>query len=131
MNEAASTGIHIVDEGFLFLTTRENAEIEDNTYDVEITVNSGFKVVVDVIDYNPDVTQEKVTVYDGRKAAIRPGTINWAIEDDLVDYPVVSSGNAATLRWRVTGPASGRATFVVRSSKSSMSKELFFIICYS
>ena len=60
--------------------------------------------MVDVLDYNPDVTQEKVTVYDGRKSAIRPGTINWAIEEDLVDYPVVSSGNAATLRWKVTVP---------------------------
>ena len=73
--------------------------------------------MVDVLDYNPDVTQEKVTVYDGRKSAIRPGTINWAIEEDLVDYPVVSSGNAATLRWKVTGPASGRAAFVVRASE--------------
>ena len=72
---------------------------------------------MDVIDYNPDVTQEKVTVFDGRKSAIRPGTIHWAIEEDLVDYPVVSSGNVATLRWDVSGPASGRATFVVRASK--------------
>ena len=62
VNEAASTGIHIVDEGFLFLTTRENAEIEDNTYDVEITVNSGFKVSCGVKLENKPICCRKCNV---------------------------------------------------------------------
>lgn len=85
-----------------------------------------LQVVIDVLDYNPDVSEEKVTVYDGRQSAIRPGTIHWAIEEDLVDYPVVSSGNVATLRYEVTGPASGRATFVVRASKLAKLLSLLF-----
>lgn len=73
---------------------------------------------MDVIDYNPDMTQEKVTVFDSRQMAIRDGTRNWMIDEDLVDFPVVSQLQHITVRWKVSGISSGRFTYVVRSSES-------------
>lgn len=79
--------------------------------------------MVDLIDYNPDVTQEKVTVFDSRLSAIREGTKNWMIDEDLVDFPIVSQLTHVTVRWKVSGVSSGRFTFVVRSSES------YFVHC--
>ena len=44
INDITETGLYIREDGFYFLTTRENALEEDRTYDVEIRVDSGYKV---------------------------------------------------------------------------------------
>ena len=44
INDITATGLYIREDGFYFLTTRENALEEDRTYDVEIRVDSGYKV---------------------------------------------------------------------------------------
>jgi len=61
-----------------------------------------------------------VTVYDAQPSSIRRSTVHWTIEEDLVDFPVVSQLNVMTVRWKVDGISSGRLTFVVRSSKFSV-----------
>jgi len=62
-------------------------------------------------------TFPQVTVYDSRPSAIQRSTVQWTIEEDLVDFPVVSQLSVMTIRWKVDGISSGRLTFVLRSSK--------------
>ena len=57
-------------------------------------------------------------MYDAQPSRIQRSTLHWTIEEDLVDFPVVSQLRYMTVRWKVDGISSGRLTFVVRSSKS-------------
>ena len=82
-----------------------------------MSVNRQYRVVVDVIDYNPETNVELVTVYDTRRQSIRPDTLHWTIDDDMIDFPVVSQLNYLTVRWKMSGISSGRLAFVLRSSK--------------
>ena len=59
-----------------------------------------------------------MTVYDARPSAIQRSTVHWTIDEDLVDFPVVSQLSVMTIRWKVDGISSGRLTFVLRSSSS-------------
>ena len=102
----------------MFVVTRETIESTRRTYSLEVTVDSSHRVVIDVLDYNPDTSHENVTVFDGRRSAIdRAKTRQWSIESDLADFPVEASGMALTIEWTVEGSVSGRFTFVLRSSK--------------
>ena len=44
------------------------------TYNVQFQVNSNHHLVVDVIDYNPDIMQENFTLYDTSRDRITPST---------------------------------------------------------
>ena len=101
-----------------FYTSTQDSKDQVWSKEIAIRVPVNEKVVIDVLDYNPDTTQENVTIVDSEPGAITEQTYRWGIEDDLVDFPVVSSSNVVTLRWRVTGKISGRLTFSMRASKS-------------
>ena len=60
----------------------------------------------------------QVTVYDAQPSSIQRSTVHWTIDEDLVDFPVVSQLNFMTIRWKVDGISSGRLTFVLHSSLS-------------
>lgn len=115
VDEQNGRTLTIHEDNYEFLCTKEGSSVETVTYEVELTVDSNYFVVLDYIDYNPDTTQEKVTVFDSRMSNIGENTHRWVIEDDLVDFPVTSSLSHLTLRWEVTGVSSGRLTFVARS----------------
>ncbi len=108
--------IHLDNEGREFVITQQTAESMGETFQVEIECNSEHRVVLDLIDYNPDTATENVTVFDGPISGIGPNTRRWMIEDDLVDFPIESSARFLTVRWVVNGIATGRFAFVVRSS---------------
>jgi len=76
-----------------------------------------MQVVVDVVDYNPETSVELVTVYDSRRQNIRPDTLHWTVDEDMIDFPVVSQLTYLTVRWRMSGISSGRLAFVLRSSE--------------
>jgi len=75
---------------------------------------------MDVIDYNPETSVELVTVYDSRRESIRPDTLHWTIDKDMIDFPVVSQLTYLTVRWRMSGVSSGRLAFVLRSSQQRL-----------
>ena len=62
----------------------------------------------------------QVTVYEARPSAIQRSTRHWTIDEDLVDFPVISQLDVMTIRWKIDGISSGRFTFVVRSSESDL-----------
>jgi hypothetical protein len=99
-----------------WVITPRRYEGEQATYDLEVEVDPQYRVVVDLIDFNPLTDIEQVTVFDSRQSAIRDGTLSWKIDEDLVDFPVVSQLTFMTIRWTVNGIASGRLAFVLRSS---------------
>lgn len=101
-----------------WVVTPRRFEGETTTYDLEVQVDSQYRVVVDMIDWNPLTNVEQVTVYDSQRSAIRDGTLRWKIDEDLVDFPVESQLSFMTIRWTITGIASGRLAFVLRSSTS-------------
>ena len=103
-------------ETYRFLTTREE-QVTSRLYQVEFYTDSAHKIVVDVLDWNPDVGQETITIFDGAQSGINENTNRWVIEDDLVDFPIQSAGTRLTFRWQVHTLASGRLTFALRSSK--------------
>ncbi|ESN96924.1 hypothetical protein HELRODRAFT_193396, partial [Helobdella robusta] len=75
--------------------------------------------MVDLVDYNPDTSEEQVWVYDGRASSINDYTKKWVVDDDIIDFPVVSQMFFMTVRWSLTGVASGRLAFVVRSKQGN------------
>lgn len=100
-----------------FLTCPPSQTEEDKTYWVEIfTTSSTFRITVQILDYNPLTSIEKVTLYNGRKSRWQSSNY-WSIEEDLVDFPVVSQGQYLTLKLTVKGLRSGRLALAVISSK--------------
>lgn len=110
--------VQLGNENFRWVVTPQKFEAEVNTYELEVQVNSLYKVVVDIVDYNPMTSVEQVTVFDSRRADIKSSTVQWSIEDDLPDFPVVSQLQTMTIRWTVNGVSSGRLAFVIRSSNT-------------
>ena len=107
-----------------WIVTPRSFENQTVTYDLEIEVDPQYRVVIDVVDFNPDTVEERVTVYDSRRSAILDGTSRWTIDEDLVDFPVVSQLTFMTIRWEINGMASGRLALALRSS-------LWFSCCLS
>lgn len=105
----------VADAGIQFLITEQQQHAA--MYEVEFYVSVGYYIVVDVLDWNPVVDQEKVTIYDGARDSIQQSSHKWQIEEDLVDFPIHSAGTKLTFRWSVISVSSGRLTFVLRSSK--------------
>ena len=100
-----------------FLTCPIGDVIEsDYTYWVELDAPLYSRITVQVLDYNPLTHIEKVTVFDSRKSGIGVAR-RWAIEEDLVDFPVVSSRNFLTIRYHVNGVRSGRLALAVTAGK--------------
>jgi len=112
-----SMSIPLDNENRLFVTTPRRFVNETWTYYLEVRANRLYKVVVDVIDYNPETNVELVTVYDSRRSSIRPDTLHWTVDEDMIDFPVVSQLTHLTIRWKMSGISSGRLAFVLRSSK--------------
>ena len=109
--------VNIVNEGREFVTTPQKFTAEVKMYVMEVQVGSQHRVNMDIIDYSPDTEQENITVYESAADKIQPSTYSWTIEDDLADFPITSAGAVLTITWKVTGMASGRFAFVLRSSK--------------
>ena len=106
------------DESFrAFIVTQPSLSSFVKTYFVEIYTDTGYNVVMDYIDYNPDITQEKVIIYDSRKNFISSNTRRWVIEQNVLDFPIVSATTHLTLEWRILDISSGRLAFVLQSSK--------------
>lgn len=100
-----------------FLTSPPSETEEEKTYWVEIhSPASTFRITVQVLDYNPLTNIEKVTFYDGSQSNWNI-VKSWSIEEDLVDFPIVSSGQYLTLKYVVRGLRSGRLAFAIISSK--------------
>ena len=108
--------IRVENENYLFIITEEMTDPEPRVYEVHIQVQHDHNVVADILDYNPDVTQEKLRVYNSKPDRISTSTFHWEVEEDLVDFPVVSDGVDLTLRWNVISQSSGRLTLAIRSS---------------
>lgn len=67
-----------------------------------------------VLDYLPIESAEKVIVYDSGQSAISsPNTRRWEIEKDLVDFPIQSAGSILTIQLKLNGQLSGRLAFAV------------------
>ena len=124
-----SMTINLNDENRRWVVTPRRFVNETWTYDLEVRANRLHKVVVDVIDYNPETNVELVTVYDSRRQSIRPDTLHWTIDEDMVDFPVVSQLTYLTIRWQMSGISSGRLAFVLRSSERRRLIYLVFYVC--
>jgi hypothetical protein len=116
LQEEKDNSLFVPNEGYKFLITDERLE-ESQVYEVEFWANSAYKLVVAVLDWNPDVDQEMITIFDGARNSINENTHRWRIEKDLVDFPIQSAGGKLTFRFQVHTLSSGRLTFVLRSSK--------------
>lgn len=105
-----TVGVDSVD----FLTCPIGEAIEsDYTYWVELETQLYSRITVQVLDYNPLTNIEKLTIYDSRKIPGIEVAKKWMIEEDLVDFPVVSSRNFLTLKYHVNGVRSGRLALAV------------------
>ncbi|KAH3754675.1 hypothetical protein DPMN_189356 [Dreissena polymorpha] len=109
------TQLQVGPDKMIFLTTDPNPIAEDRTYEVEIiTGDPFFRVCIQVFDYNPLTSIEKVTFYSSDRYSWQSAK-SWTIEEDLVDFPIVSSQQFMTIRYRVNGTRSGRLAFAVIS----------------
>ncbi|KAK6181325.1 hypothetical protein SNE40_009204 [Patella caerulea] len=104
------------DRSMVYLLCDTGINRQDQEYYTEIeTEGSSLRITLQVLDYSPQTDIEEVIVYDSKKADITATTKKWVIEDDLIDFPVVSSSNYLTIKLHVKGIRSGRLAFVVIS----------------
>lgn len=103
----------------IFLISDPGLEHETKTYQFEVYVSnpSTSRITLQIMDYNPLTSIEKVVVYDARLNDITGNTKVWKIEEDLVDFPIVSTTAGLTISIQVTGVLSGRLTFAAISRK--------------
>ena len=88
--------------------------IESNVdYWVDLETALFTRITVQVLDYNPLTDVERLTIYDSHRNAIDVSTKKYTVEEDLVDFPVVSSHNYLTIRYHVNGLRSGRLALAV------------------
>ncbi|CAL1535561.1 unnamed protein product [Lymnaea stagnalis] len=105
----------------MFLICPSGNSIEMKEYIVEIRgSSSSYKLSLQVLDYLPVESSEKVIVYDSPISGITsPNTKRWEIEKDLVDFPIISSASVLTIQLKVNGQLSGRLAFAVICRKLS------------
>ncbi|CAG5132059.1 unnamed protein product, partial [Candidula unifasciata] len=98
---------------FLICPAGQSKVVKD--YFVEIQSSSVvYKVVVQILDYLPIESAEKVIIYDSDLSHINASnTKRWQIEKDLVDFPILSSFSVVTIHLKVNGQLSGRLAFAV------------------
>ena len=77
-------------------------------YEVEFYADNAYKIVVAILDWNPDTDQETITIFDGARNSINENTHRWVIEKDLVDFPIQSAGTKLTFRLQVHTLCSGK-----------------------
>ncbi|KAK0049320.1 protein bark beetle [Biomphalaria pfeifferi] len=99
----------------MFLICSPGNSIEVKEYIVEVKGSGSFsKLTLQVLDYLPIESAEKVIVYDSGQSAISsPNTRRWEIEKDLVDFPIQSAGSILTIQLKLNGQLSGRLAFAV------------------
>ncbi|KAL3873370.1 hypothetical protein ACJMK2_036499 [Sinanodonta woodiana] len=117
----------------IFLTCAPGSGTEATTYYTELRVMSdSFRVTLQLLDYNPLTSIEKVTIYDSSRYGIMStSTKRWEIEKDLVDFPIVSSSNVLTVALEVNGVRSGRLAFAVISAGYAESNPFSQIFLYN
>ena len=97
-----------------FLIAPVGEAIESNVdYWVDLETALYTRITVQVLDYNPLTDVERLTIYDSHRNAIDVTTKKYTVEEDLVDFPVVSSHNYLTIRYHVNGVRSGRLALAV------------------
>lgn len=107
------------DNSMVFIISQPGIRSENHTYTMQLSVtSSNYRITLQILDYNPLTSVEKVTIYNSDRNSISPTTVKWQIEEDLVDFPVTSQGeNYLTIQLVVRGVISGRLAFAAHASK--------------
>lgn len=105
------------DDSMAFIVTKPGLLSTDYTYKMELSVNSRYRITLQLLDYNPDTEVEKVTIYDSSRNGITSNTKKWEIEEDLVDFPLTSTSNYLTISVHLRGILTGRLAFAAISGK--------------
>ena len=99
-----------------FLTCSPSNDEFHRVFWMEFSTTSFFRITVQVLDYNPLTNIEKVTFYDSDRNSVDAAR-TWAIEEDLVDFPIVSKRQHLTMKYETFGPRSGRLALAIISSR--------------
>ncbi|XP_029656084.1 protein bark beetle-like isoform X1 [Octopus sinensis] len=100
-----SQSFPLTQETTLFITEPGKFRIDKEfTYVIKST-DYKLRPTIQILNYNPVTSVEKVTVINNNK--------KYYIEEDLIDFPLMSSGNLLTVVLRVSGTMSGRLTFAI------------------
>ncbi|XP_052783699.1 protein bark beetle-like isoform X2 [Mya arenaria] len=109
------SNIQLSNQEMKFLITTQTTE--DKTYTIQIsTADQYSQVVVQVLDYNPQTDKEKVVFYQSDRNNWASATKSWSIEEDLVDFPLLSKSQYLTIRYTVRGTRSGRLALAIISN---------------
>ncbi|XP_013419620.1 protein bark beetle [Lingula anatina] len=100
---------------YLFLLTEQMGQTLDmeTTFEVEVQ-DSRFRVLVTMLDYNPVTSVEKLLIYDGPRNNMANSRIV-DIEENLVEFPYLSTSKTITFKYKVKGPQSGRLAMLATS----------------
>ena len=86
-------------DGLKFVVTARQPAKENRTYRVEIyTPDINQRLVIQVLDYNPNTKEENVTFFSAGANAINEFTPNWQLPEDLSFSPIVSSSQRVTIQ---------------------------------
>uniref|UniRef100_A0A1I8GIE5 SRCR domain-containing protein n=1 Tax=Macrostomum lignano TaxID=282301 RepID=A0A1I8GIE5_9PLAT len=100
-----------------YLVTNPSASAVSGVYRVQLNAGqSEQRLILTVVDFNPDPAWERVTIYDVAAASVNENSPKWRIPEDLVLFPAVSSGAAVTVEYRVKGPVTDKLALIVQSS---------------
>lgn len=100
-----SQSFTLTQETTLFITELKKFRMnKEFSYEIR-SADYKLRPTIQILNYNPMTSVEKVTVINNNK--------KYRIEEDLIDFPLMSSGNRLTVVLNVTGTMSGRLTFAV------------------
>lgn len=127
----ALTSLSIHPSGIEVLYMPPGTEHEQSVYWIELRSsdpNMQQQLLVSLIDFNPDYSVENVTLFDNPYSTVigqlnptnqnsnRGSSIYWSIPNDLTRFPIVSNGQAITIRIAINGTRSGRLAFIVQAA---------------
>lgn len=111
-----TSSISLTGNEMKYITTTASDVEDDKTYVLEIRSVDNNRITVQILDYNPLTSIEKVVFYSSDRSSWQNAR-SWSVEEDLVDFPIVSVGSLLTIRYTVRGLRSGRLALAVIASK--------------
>jgi hypothetical protein len=109
-------------EPMVMLYTDNEVFLEPKEYNIQIKADNNRVLIVDLIDYNPDSTQEQVVFCERfcQESFRDPKAREWnlTVPETTMFFPVNTSYSSIHISYNVTGYKTGRLAFIVYSTKT-------------
>lgn len=101
-------------EGWSYFRVSANAAPEQSVYFVELRTDPYYRIVLVLLDWSPNTTFERIVFFDGglSQTVLNQAPYWWRVQEELTEFPIISSSSVLTLRVETRGLRSGRLLFL-------------------